>query len=419
MTDLTMGQRIAECRKKLGISQEALGERMGVSRQAISKWEADGAVPEIDKLIGLSKLFNVSVGWLLGVEEMPGPAEESPQISEELLRKIEEIVLRYRPRKEKLAPWKKWCIGLAAVLVLWGIGTFANHWSILSSTVGALSAQTRTNNEQNASILSQLDALESRMEDMNDAVLNPAPTNFSISDYSFHIEPNLEEASATIVLSAIPGSWNEEYQASLSVRLEGQQVVSQACHWDGTGLTSRLVLPLENGYEYWFTAEYADGTQEQVELTDSIAQNLEHSFTIQCEVTQGDGYFDLKKGTLELLGYEIHLVRPGMTSGYPIDWAGAELVLYHTRGSSRQIADTYTLFDPEDHKDEQSAGTGSQIGEFRSFPNGPLQIPEVEEGDGFELWVKAEMSNGISLMQLVTSWAYNNGEFIGTVPVEE
>lgn len=41
MTDLTMGQRIAECRKKRGFSQEALGEKTGVSRQAISKWESE------------------------------------------------------------------------------------------------------------------------------------------------------------------------------------------------------------------------------------------------------------------------------------------------------------------------------------------------------------------------------------------
>ena len=65
---MTLGQRIAEQRKKLGLSQEALGERLGLSRQAVSKWEADAAVPEVDKLIALSKLFSVPVGWLLGVE---------------------------------------------------------------------------------------------------------------------------------------------------------------------------------------------------------------------------------------------------------------------------------------------------------------------------------------------------------------
>ena len=59
MNTLTLGQRIAAERKKSGLSQESLGDRLGVSRQAISKWEADAAIPEIDKLIALSRLFSV------------------------------------------------------------------------------------------------------------------------------------------------------------------------------------------------------------------------------------------------------------------------------------------------------------------------------------------------------------------------
>ena len=61
---MTIGQRIAQKRKELGLSQEALGSKLGVSRQSIYKWEADSALPEVDKLIALSRLFGVSVGWL-------------------------------------------------------------------------------------------------------------------------------------------------------------------------------------------------------------------------------------------------------------------------------------------------------------------------------------------------------------------
>ena len=64
---MTIGQRIAQKRKELGISQEVLGDQLGVSRQSIYKWESDSALPEIDKLISLGRLFDVSVGWLLGV----------------------------------------------------------------------------------------------------------------------------------------------------------------------------------------------------------------------------------------------------------------------------------------------------------------------------------------------------------------
>lgn len=75
---MTLGQRIQELRKNFGLSQEELGERMGVSRQAISKWEGDQTVPELDNLIALSKLFGLTVGQLLGVEQ-PVPALSAPK----------------------------------------------------------------------------------------------------------------------------------------------------------------------------------------------------------------------------------------------------------------------------------------------------------------------------------------------------
>lgn len=74
---MTLGQRIQAERKRLGLSQEGLGEALGVTRQAISKWEADGAVPEVDKLVALSRLFHLPVGVLLGVEE--AAAAEPPR----------------------------------------------------------------------------------------------------------------------------------------------------------------------------------------------------------------------------------------------------------------------------------------------------------------------------------------------------
>lgn len=75
---MTLGHRIQELRKQNNLSQEALGEKLGVSRQAISRWEMDGAVPEVDKLIAMGKLFGVSLNDLLQVES--GPAGPEPKI---------------------------------------------------------------------------------------------------------------------------------------------------------------------------------------------------------------------------------------------------------------------------------------------------------------------------------------------------
>ena len=91
---MTTGQKIAAKRKELELSQEALGSELGVSRQTIYKWESDASLPEIDKLVALSRLFQVPVGWLLGVEEESPAAGQD--FSPEQLKLLEEILGRYR-----------------------------------------------------------------------------------------------------------------------------------------------------------------------------------------------------------------------------------------------------------------------------------------------------------------------------------
>lgn len=63
------GSVIHELRKKNGLTQEQLAEQMYVSRQAVQKWESDITLPEVDKLVALSKLFNVAVDSLLCLED--------------------------------------------------------------------------------------------------------------------------------------------------------------------------------------------------------------------------------------------------------------------------------------------------------------------------------------------------------------
>ena len=70
---MTLGQRIQGLRKQHGMSQEALGDALGVSRQAVSKWEGDNGIPELDTLIAMSRLFGVSTDYLLGRTDDPTP----------------------------------------------------------------------------------------------------------------------------------------------------------------------------------------------------------------------------------------------------------------------------------------------------------------------------------------------------------
>ncbi len=61
-------EKISSYRKKCGLSQEALAEKIGVSRQAVSKWETGDALPEITKLKALAECFGVTVDFLLDDE---------------------------------------------------------------------------------------------------------------------------------------------------------------------------------------------------------------------------------------------------------------------------------------------------------------------------------------------------------------
>lgn len=63
---MTLGNRIKEVRKKHGMTQEELAEKLMVSRQAITKWETDTGIPDIDNLRKLSEVFNVSLDYLIG-----------------------------------------------------------------------------------------------------------------------------------------------------------------------------------------------------------------------------------------------------------------------------------------------------------------------------------------------------------------
>ena len=63
---MTMGERIKQLRSAKGFTQEMLAEKMNVSRSAIAKWEADGGIPDVDNLIQLSFVFNISVDELVG-----------------------------------------------------------------------------------------------------------------------------------------------------------------------------------------------------------------------------------------------------------------------------------------------------------------------------------------------------------------
>ena len=112
---MTLGNRLQRLRQRQGLSQDALAEKLGVSRQAVSKWERDEAVPEVEKLLRLSELYGVSLDELV-----KGDATQSaPQAESQGESQAEPAASRReRPVWEESLQWG----GLLGGAVLLGLG---------------------------------------------------------------------------------------------------------------------------------------------------------------------------------------------------------------------------------------------------------------------------------------------------------
>ena len=66
---MTLGERIKTCRQKVGMSQEKVAELVGVSRQAVTKWEANQSAPNTENLFKLAEIFGTTVDMLLESEK--------------------------------------------------------------------------------------------------------------------------------------------------------------------------------------------------------------------------------------------------------------------------------------------------------------------------------------------------------------
>lgn len=95
---MTFGEKIQKLRKEAGLSQEELSYQLGVSRQAISKWERDNGYPETEKIVRMSKIFHVTLDYLLN-EESTQTSETTAERGIYVSREMADGFLLYQKRK--------------------------------------------------------------------------------------------------------------------------------------------------------------------------------------------------------------------------------------------------------------------------------------------------------------------------------
>lgn len=127
---MTFGEKLQGLRQKAGMSQDALAEKLNVSRQAVSRWERDETMPETEKVIALADLFGVTTDYLLRQQaEERRETETAPSGREQKRDWVE--------RLGYLAKTKGYLLGW--VLVAWGVMDLLGLAAILLMANGFLS----------------------------------------------------------------------------------------------------------------------------------------------------------------------------------------------------------------------------------------------------------------------------------------
>ena len=244
---MTLGQNIQTARKAKGISQETLAEKIGVSRQALGKWEKDTALPGVDNLQALAKELGVSVDALLGCA---APDTAAPAVTLNALRDLLDARDAEACRRRRGA----WLAAAAAAAVLLAVGggmaaRLQTRLDGLAGQYGYLSSEvSRTNSD-----------LSARMQELQNAVRQGEST---VLDWGWHplaslqddgkmpvevyVKPRTEQQGAAVTLCVTNGG-----DTALYAMQRGQ---------DGVYTARELVFAL--GQDYALSVQWTnpDGT---------------------------------------------------------------------------------------------------------------------------------------------------------------
>lgn len=248
---MTTGEKIAALRKEQGMSQEALGEKLGLSRQAVSKWEADQAVPTMDNLMELSKLFGVPVDTLLRPDAELMPKAED---SDESWPGAENQPVRSGNRK-----WKIAAIAAAGLLCVSVVCSAVSLWRVLA-------------------MQQQIDTL--RMQSGPSTIYYPDNTsaeNSDLADWSENVTVDRQNTENLLVtVSAVPRSMLDGETAKFVVRSGDQSWECDA--EDNNGYSGKLSVPFVDTFSVYLTLTGTNGETRNILVTSEY--DLEQRFSL-------------------------------------------------------------------------------------------------------------------------------------------
>ena len=116
---MNFSEKLLTLRKAKGMTQEQLAEKLDVSRQSISKWESGQAVPELEKIVALSTIFDVTTDYLLKSSEI-----DDLSVKTEMLEKQQQQMLIREQQQHQI--WACILYSIAVYLVFFAV-CFVEH----------------------------------------------------------------------------------------------------------------------------------------------------------------------------------------------------------------------------------------------------------------------------------------------------
>lgn len=236
---MTLGQNIQAARKAKGLSQETLAEKIGVSRQALGKWEKDTALPGLDNLQALAAELGTGVDALLGTEQS---ASAAPAVTLDAMRDL--LSARDAEEKRRRRLWG--CAGGAAFVILAGL---------LAGTAYSYERQIDALNQNYAAIQSSYAAqqadLSAQISELQDAVRMGETT---VLDWRWLPTDKLHRDAAgswmPVQVQVTPRTAAEGTSARLAVRCgDDTQLYEMTAGADGSFAASGLVFTVGSSYE--------------------------------------------------------------------------------------------------------------------------------------------------------------------------
>lgn len=303
---MTVGQRIAQKRKELSLSQEGLGEQLGVSRQAIYKWESDATLPEIEKLIALSKIFGVSIGWLLGVEDSvtEHPVEsnvqeqqKSGELTQAQLDMVEEIVRRYQQAQPAPPKRRKWPWVLAVVIL---VIVFARLFALLNELQNDYNQIQNSVEYIDRNVDNQISSITNRVEDVLERM-----NSFTVEHSAEITDVDLAANTITFEVTAVPKTYTEGMTALFQAEYGDGVAEVEAVQGENQTYTATLTCPLTD--EIIISAVFVTGDKRETQKMQTYYSLYRESFPYEY-VSGAPLFFELQGDILPEGGYyDLHI----------------------------------------------------------------------------------------------------------------